>query len=72
MLKGPLRSRLGPRSQLTYNIKVSTSIVRPFLYILVTAVFGLEADSPSDAEELQLLAYELQDQFENVHRRSDH
>ena len=45
--------------------------MRICISVLVLTVLGLVAGSPTHAEELQLLDFELKDQFENVHRRSD-
>jgi len=38
---------------------------------LLLTVLGLAAGSPTHAEDRELLDFELKDQFENVHRRSD-
>jgi len=38
---------------------------------LLLTVLGLAAGSPTHAEDRELLNFELKDQFENVHRRSD-
>jgi predicted transcriptional regulator len=45
--------------------------MRVSISILVLTTLGLVVGSPSHAEERELLDFELKDQFENPHRRSD-
>jgi len=39
--------------------------------VLLLTLPGLGASSPTHAEDLQLLDFELEDQFDNLHQRSD-